>query len=67
MDERVLKFLYDIDQCISKIEKYTDGLSQEEYLLDIKTKDAVERNFEIIGEAVNNIRKLDSSITDKIR
>ena len=28
------------------------GMSQQDYLLDQKTKDAVERNFEIIGEAI---------------
>ncbi len=64
MDERILKFLYDIQQCISKIETYTVNQTQEAYLKDEKTQDAVERNFEIIGEAVNNIRKIDSSIKD---
>ena len=67
MDERILKFLYDIQQCISKIETYTENQTQEDYLEDEKTQDAVERNFEIIGEAVNNIRKIDSSIADQIR
>ena len=67
MDERILKFLSDIQKCISKIEKYTEHQTQKDYLEDEKTQDAVERNFEIIGEAVNNIRKIDSSIADQIR
>jgi uncharacterized protein with HEPN domain len=33
----------------------------EAYLLDIKTKRAVERNLEIIGEAVNRILKKDNT------
>ncbi len=48
-------FLEDILEAISKIEKYTESLTFEEFQEDEKTIDAVVRNFEIIGEAVNNI------------
>ncbi len=51
MDERILKFLYDIQKCISKIETYTKHQTQEDYLEDEKTQDDVEQNFEIIGES----------------
>jgi uncharacterized protein with HEPN domain len=66
MNERIEKFLYDILTCVEKIQQYTAGMSLDEYLLDEKTQDAVERNFEIIGEAVNNIRKIDETIADQI-
>lgn len=36
---------------------YTKGLSFEDFLNDSKTKDAVVRNFEIIGEASNKLPK----------
>lgn len=48
-------FLNDIKNSLEKIFKYTDFLSYEEFVKDDKTKDAVERNFEIIGEAVKNL------------
>lgn len=48
-------FLHDISIAIEKIRKYIHGLSYEEFLEDEKTKDAVVRNLEIIGEAVKNI------------
>ena len=38
-----------------KILHYTDGMSYQDFVSDDKTKDAVERNFEIIGEAVKNL------------
>ena len=43
-------YLVHIFECIEKIERYiADG--QEAFQADIKTQDAVVRNFEIIGEA----------------
>jgi uncharacterized protein with HEPN domain len=52
MDNPRQKYSHDIRQAILKIESYVKGMSQQDYLLDQKTKDAVERNFEIIGEAI---------------
>lgn len=43
--------LEDILICVSKIQKYTQGLSYHEFINAEMTKDAVVRNFEIIGEA----------------
>lgn len=48
-------FLRDILNSLSKIFKYTEGMSYENFIKDDKTKDAVERNFEIIGEAVKHL------------
>lgn len=48
-------FLEDILDSIDKIEDYTEDLTYEDFQEDEKTIDAVVRNFEIIGEAVNNI------------
>lgn len=50
-----LFFLQDIQNSLIKIFKYTENLSYDDFILDDKTKDAVERNFEIIGEAVKNL------------
>jgi len=45
----------DILECCKKISKYIDGLSFDQFQNDDKTIDAVIRNFEIIGEAANNL------------
>lgn len=48
-------FIEDILACIEKIEKYTSGLSFEDFSGNEMVVDAVIRNFEIIGEAVKRI------------
>jgi len=50
-------FLIDMLESIKKIESYTSKISYEEFLQDEKTKDAVVRNLEIIGEAANQVPK----------
>lgn len=50
-------------QSILEIESYFENRPKlfEDYTKDIKTKRAVERDIEIIGEAVNRILKKDKS------
>ncbi|MGC8720497.1 MAG: DUF86 domain-containing protein [Thermodesulforhabdaceae bacterium] len=50
-------FIIDILESIGKIGDYIRDCSLEEFLSDSKTKDAVIRNLEIIGEAANQIPK----------
>lgn len=45
----------DILTCIRKIKSYTRNMTFEQFDADDKTKDAVIRNFEIIGEAASHI------------
>jgi uncharacterized protein with HEPN domain len=42
-------------EAISKILRYTDGFSKQDFDNDDRTSDAVIRNFEIIGEAANHL------------
>ena len=56
MSERVTPLLLDdIQSAINIILEFTKGMTLEMYESDIKTKFAVERNFEIIGEAAARI------------
>ena len=48
-------YLEDILQAITKIRKYTAGLSPAAFAGDTKTLDAVVRNLEVIGEAAKTI------------
>lgn len=53
MSERYTKLLLeDISVAIQTIFQFTEGYSFENFESDLKTRQAVERNFEIIGEAV---------------
>lgn len=63
MNNDIKTWLYDIFQSIREIESYYDNKPKifEEYVSDIKTKRAIERNLEIIGEAVNRIKKYDKN------
>ena len=45
----------DILESLDKIDRYIAGIEYDAFLADDKTIDAVERNFEIIGEAVANL------------
>jgi uncharacterized protein with HEPN domain len=62
MDIKIKAWLLDIQQCIEEIFLFIgnrrDFLAYKE---DLKTKKAVERNLEIIGEAINRILKVDSN------
>ena len=60
MDIKIQACLLDINICIEEIYEFL-GERRDflEYQKDQKTKKAVERNLEIIGEAVNRILKLD--------
>lgn len=56
MSERTDKdFISDIKEAVRRTTSYTERLTYEEFLEDIKTQDAVIHNIEIIGEATKNI------------
>lgn len=69
MDREIKVWLFDILNSILEIESFVDfeETNFQDYSSDVKTKRAVERNLEIIGEAVNRISKKDENleITDK--
>jgi uncharacterized protein with HEPN domain len=61
MDIRILSWLHDIIKSIDEIFLFLgERRDFKSYLADIKTKKAVERNLEIIGEAVYRILKVDN-------
>ena len=63
---RVIEILSDIKEAISRIKIYVRDLNFDQFLKDLKTQDAVVRNFEIIGEAVkllpDNLKNSSKSI-----
>jgi uncharacterized protein with HEPN domain len=47
--------LEDIIEAANKIFAFVEGMTLEDFSKDEKTKDAVIRNFEVIGEAANRL------------
>ena len=47
--------VWDMAQAIRYIQTFVDSLSLDDYLVDIRTVSAVERQFEILGEAARRI------------
>jgi len=68
MDDRILKWLFDISAAIDEIESYFDNSEKNFFAYQKNTmlKRAVERDLEIIGEAVNRIIKRDTGHETKI-
>jgi len=62
----VRKFLHDIATACSLIEEFVRGKTLEHYLADAMLRSAVERQFEIIGEALNQASRADPSLLDRI-
>jgi uncharacterized protein with HEPN domain len=62
MDINIKTWLLDIQQSIEEIFEFLgERRDFMAYQKDLKTKKAVERNLEIIGEAVNRILKADNN------
>ena len=63
MDSEIKTWLFDVLQSIAEIESYFEDKPKkfEDYSKDIRTKRAVERDIEIIGEAINRILKKDKN------
>lgn len=66
MRRESMKYLYDIQQASRLIEQFTAGKSYAEYASDAMMRAAVEREFEIIGEALAQLARLDPGIASEI-
>jgi len=64
MDNDIKAWLYDILNAILEIESFFDDSPKvfSKYQSDLRTNRAVERNIEIIGEALSRILKRDETI-----
>lgn len=60
------KYLYDIQQAASRIAEFTSGKRSDDYRGDAMLRSAVERQFEIIGEALAQLAKLDEALAAQI-
>jgi uncharacterized protein with HEPN domain len=64
MDIEIKTWLFDIQSSIMEIDSFFTDIPKEysSYYNDLRTKRAVERNIEIIGEALSRIMAKDATI-----
>lgn len=67
MNDEISELLGDIMREAQSIKSFVSGYSFEEYTSDKKTRFAVERCFEIIGEAMTRLARVDPVILVSIR
>jgi uncharacterized protein with HEPN domain len=66
MDPRAGALLYDIQQAGMLVERFTRGKSFDDYEHDPLLRSGVERQLEIIGEALSQLAKIDSNRAARI-
>ena len=66
MDEKIIKLLYDIEMAIQAINSFCYGKSKIDYQNQLILRSAVERQYDIIGEALSKIRKIDAAFLSQI-
>lgn len=60
------KHLYDIQRAAERIAEFTAGKRLEDYRSHAMLRSAVERQFEIIGEALTRLVRLDETLAARI-
>jgi uncharacterized protein with HEPN domain len=60
------KYLYDIQQAIELIDAFCAGKSFADYEQDAMFRSAVERQFEIVGEAITRLAQLSPELAAKL-
>ena len=60
------KYLWDARRAAERIARFTAGRSFDDYLADEMLRAAVERQFEVIGEAFTGLRRADPALASAI-
>jgi uncharacterized protein with HEPN domain len=66
MNDEIRKSLIDILQAAEEIQNFTHEMDFKAYQNSLITQRAVERDFEIVGEALNRIRQIDAELIEKV-
>jgi uncharacterized protein with HEPN domain len=62
----IQKYLFDINEACELLIQFTAGKTFSDYSIDPMLRSAVERQFEIIGEALVQVLRLDPSLRSRI-
>ncbi len=60
------KYIYDVVQAAEKVSRFINNKNINDYKTDDLLKSGVERQFEIMGEALNQLSKVDILTIEKI-
>ena len=66
MNDEIRKNLIDVLQAGEEIQRFTHDMDFKAYQNNTITQRAVERNFEIIGEALNRIKRIDDEFLARV-
>lgn len=66
MPPETKKLLFDIQHAALGISMFVEGRTLDGYVGDLMLRSAVERQFEIIGEAMTRLRKLDPKLLEQV-
>jgi len=66
MKDETRKNLIDVLQAAEEIETFVRGMDFKAYRANTVTQRAVERDFEIIGEALNRVKNMDNELLETI-
>ena len=66
MQHDLQKYLLDVLESARLIQEFVSGSNYDQFTVDELVRAAVERKFEIIGEALTRIKKQDPSLMDHI-
>lgn len=66
MDRDPRAYLWDVQQAANAIEEFIAGLDAEGYAQNALVQAAVERQFEIIGEALNQLSKVSPELARQV-
>jgi uncharacterized protein with HEPN domain len=59
-------YLWDAIHAVELLKAFSMGKSFDDYTSDALLRSAVERQFEIVGEALNNLSKVDAQLASSI-
>ena len=57
---------WDVQEAAERIASFIAGLTRDSYIADDLHRSAVERQLLIVGEALNNLRKVDAETAERI-
>ena len=66
MQPESAKYLYDVREAVDRITEFVSGCDFERYTRDELRRSAVERQFEIVGEALAQLARRDPAMVARI-